>query len=249
MAHFSGLVAGKAFTGEFDPVPYAHVVTSTTHKTLRGPRGGFILAKKEFEEVINKGCPLVLGGPLPHVIAAKAVAFKEADTEEFQHYAKQVVENAATLAESLKEKGLHLVTGGTENHLVIIDLTSLNITGRHAETALRQAGITVNRNAIPFDHNGPWYTSGVRLGTPAMTTLGMKGLEMREIADVIAEVLKNTTPTTIEKTGKPSLARCLVDPSILKKARGRVGDLLARYPLYPEIELGSEAATPIINQH
>lgn len=240
MAHFSGLVAGKVFTGEYDPVPYAHIVTSTTHKTLRGPRGGFILCTKEFEEIVNKGCPLVLGGPLPHVIAAKAIAFKEADTKEFQLYARQIVDNARILAKKLKEKGARLVTDGTENHLVIVDLSVFNLTGRHAETALRQAGITVNRNAIPFDKNGPWYTTGVRLGTPAMTTLGMKSEEMKEIADIIIDVLKNTTPSIVEKTGKASLAKCITNETVLLNAKGRVKELLHQFPLYPEIELGND---------
>jgi glycine hydroxymethyltransferase len=203
MAHFAGLVAGKVFTGEFNPIPYADFVTSTTHKTLRGPRGGFVLCKQEYAEVVNKGCPLVLGGPLPHVLAAKAVAFREANTPEFCQYAQSVVDNAFTLGECLKEKGLRLVSGGTENHMVIVDLKRFNLTGRHAENALRDAILTVNRNAIPFDPNGPWYTSGIRIGTPAMTTLGMGKEEMQEIANIIAEVLGYTTPSTVAKTGQP----------------------------------------------
>ena len=235
MAHFAGLVAGKVFTGEFDPVPYADIITSTTHKTLRGPRGGFILCKKEYEESVFKGCPLVLGGPLPHVIAAKAVAFKEVDTEEFKLYAEQVVKNAARLALSLKERGLRLVTGGTENHMLLVDLESLGITGRHAEKALREAGLTINRNAIPFDKNGPWYTSGIRLGTPAVTTLGMKEEEMDEIADIIECVLKNTKPKIVQKTGLPSKANCETEEGIKEKCKERVAELLKRYKLYPEI--------------
>jgi len=240
MAHFAGLVAGKVFTGEYDPVPYAHIVTSTTHKTLRGPRGGIVLCTKEFEDVINKGCPLVLGGPLPHMIAAKAIAFAEADTQEFQDYAQQIVVNANTLAERLKEKGARLVTDGTENHLAIVDLSAFNLTGRHAETALRKAGITVNRNAIPYDRNGPWYTTGIRLGTPAMTTLGMKSEEMKEIADIIVDVLNNTSPRIVERTGKPSLAKSITEESTLLNAKARVKHLLSSFPLYPEIELGSK---------
>lgn len=237
MAHFAGLVAGKVFVNEYDPVPYAHIVTSTTHKTLRGPRGGFVLCTKEFEEVIHKGCPLVLGGPLPHVLAAKAIAFKEAETQDFQNYAAQIVLNAHTLAESLKKKGVRLVTEGTENHLLILDLSAFNLNGRHAETALREAGITVNRNAIPFDKNGPWYTSGVRIGTPAMTTLGMKSQEMEEIADIIMTVLQNTTPATVESTGKPSLSKGVTRESILFNAKAKVKELLSKFPLYPEIDL------------
>lgn len=235
MAHFSGLVAGKVFTGEFDPIPYAHVVTSTTHKTLRGPRGGFILATPEFSEFINKGCPLVLGGPLPHVMAAKAIAFQEANTIDFQKYAHRIVENAQALAEGLLKRGLRLVTGGTENHLMIIDLSELGLTGRHGETALRAAHLTVNRNAIPFDKNGPWYTSGVRIGTPAITSLGMGKEEMDEIASIITDVLRHTTPTIVTKTGEPSKAQSQTDENILKKTQTRIGALLSRHPLYPEI--------------
>lgn len=240
MSHFAGLVAGKVFTGEYNPVPYADIITSTTHKTLRGPRGGFILCKEEFREVVNKGCPLVLGGPLPHVIAAKAVAFQEAKTTEFQKYAQRVVDNAQVMAARLKEKGVRLVTGGTENHLLIIDLTQFGLTGRHAETALRHAKLTVNRNAIPFDKNGPWYTTGIRIGTPAVTTLGMDKEEMVEIADIILEILTNTKPDIVAKTGKPSRAKCISVPHVVDAVRQRVKDLLSHFPLYPEIELAEE---------
>jgi len=234
MAHFAGLVAGKVFTDEYNPVPYAHIVTSTTHKTLRGPRGGFILCKSEYEETIHKGCPLVLGGPLPHVLAAKAIAFKEANTAEFRRYAKKIVENSQALAERLMQRGIRLVTGGTENHLMILDLTAFNLTGRQAETALRAAHLTVNRNAIPFDKNGPWYTSGIRIGTPAMTTLGMGKDEMAEIADIIADVLSKTK-TVAAKSGQPSKALSETEPAALKNAQDRVLALLKRFPLYPEI--------------
>lgn len=237
MAHFAGLVAGKVFTGEYDPIPYAHIVTSTTHKTLRGPRGGFILCTPEFSETVNKGCPLVLGGPLPHVLAAKAVAFKEANTPAFQQYAMQIVDNAKILAEEFLRKGARLVTGGTENHLLILDVSRFGLTGRHAESVLRQAGLTVNRNAIPFDPQGPWYTSGVRLGTPATTTLGMKGPEMKEIADIVFDVLSHTKPNTIEKSGQPSKANATTDAGVMDRAKGRVRDILKRFPLYPEIEV------------
>ena len=236
MAHFAGLVAGKVFEGEWNPIPYAHIVTSTTHKTLRGPRGGFVLCKQEFAETVNKGCPLVLGGPLPHVIAAKAIAFKEANTDDFKVYAKRIVENAFALGERFKERGIRIVTGGTENHLVILDLSRYNITGRHGESALRQAHFTVNRNAIPFDPNGPWYTSGIRIGTPAITTLGMGPDEMWEIADIAVDVLSHTTPA-LAKNGQPSKAACTVEPNILARCQSRVKELLSRFPLYPEINL------------
>lgn len=237
MAHFSGLVAGKVFTGEYDPIPYADIVTSTTHKTLRGPRGGIVLCKKEFQDAVNKGCPMALGGPLPHVMAAKAIAFKEANHEDFRTYAHKIVENSQALASGLIDKGARLVTGGTDNHLLILDASQFGLTGRHAENVLRQAGITANRNSIPFDPNGPWYTSGVRLGTPAITTLGMGVDEMKEIADVITMVLKNSTPETVAKTGAPSKAQAKTDPKILEQAQTRVKAVLSRFPLYPEIEI------------
>jgi glycine hydroxymethyltransferase len=236
MAHFAGLVAGGAFTGEYNPIPYADIVTSTTHKTLRGPRGGVILCTNEYKEFVNKGCPLVLGGPLPHMIAAKACAFEEARTPSFKEYAHNVVKNAQILAESLIEEGFRLVTGGTENHMVIVDISSLNITGRQAETALRQAHITANRNAIPFDPNGAWYTSGIRLGTPALTTLGMGPQEMKKIAKIISTALKNTkAASTI--SGAQSKSQIMTDPVVFDKLKSDVMNLLKGHPLYPEIEL------------
>lgn len=237
MAHFAGLVAGGVFIGEFNPIPYAHVVTSTTHKTLRGPRGGFILCTREFSEMVDKGCPAVLGGPLPHVMAAKAIAFREANRPEFKAYAQKIVDNARFLAEAFLAKGIRLVTGGTENHLVILDISRFGLTGRQAETALRKARITVNRNAIPYDTQGPWYTSGIRLGTAALTTLGMGRGEMDEIADIIATLLAFTSPATVQKTGQPSRAQGVTPPEKVAEAEKRVLELLSRYPLYPEIEL------------
>lgn len=238
MAHFAGLVAGKVFQGEFNPIPYADIITSTTHKTLRGPRGGFVLCTQEYAEIVNKGCPLVLGGPLPHVIAAKAIAFKEANTPEFCTYASKIVQNAKALAERFTEKGIRVVTGGTENHMIIIDLSSFGLTGRHAETALREALITVNRNAVPFDTNGPWYTSGVRMGAPAMTTLGMGTSEMQNIADITIDILKHTKPEISSKTGQPSKAACVVEPEALSRAQHQVKEMLKKFPLYPELTLG-----------
>lgn len=237
MAHFAGLVAGKAFTGEFNPVPYAHIVTSTTHKTLRGPRGGFILCKKEFEETVNKGCPIVLGGPLPHVMAAKAIAFKEAGTPEFKKYAEKVVQNAHTMATRFMEKEIPVITGGTENHMVIVNVTPFGISGLQAEAVLRDAHLTVNRNAIPFDPNGPWYTSGIRIGSPAITTLGMGTKQMKTLVDIIIDVLKNTKP--MNKSGETAASRAayVINAKALEKARERVADLLGEYPLYPEIEI------------
>lgn len=236
MAHFAGLVAGKALTGHFDPVPYADIVTSTTHKTLRGPRGGLVLCKESFREVVDKGCPIVLGGPLPHVMAAKAVAFKEAAAPEFRSYARQIIDNAKALAEGLLSEGAHVLTGGTDNHLLILDvMKSFSLTGRQAETVLREACLTSNRNAIPEDVNGFWYTSGVRLGTPATTTLGMKEDEMREIASIIVELLRAAKPEIAAKTGGPSKAKAHVESGALARARARVGELLKAFPLYPEL--------------
>ena len=170
MAHFSGLVAGKVFTGDEDPVPHAHVVTSTTHKSLRGPRGGLVLATAEYSDAVDKGCPMVLGGPMSHVMAAKAVAFAEARQHSFQAYAQRVADNAKAFADGLMRRGATLVTGGTDNHIVLLDVQSFGLTGRQAESALLDAGIVTNRNSIPSDPNGAWYTSGIRFGTPALTT-------------------------------------------------------------------------------
>lgn len=227
MAHFSGLVAGKAFTGNYNPVPFADLCTTTTHKILRGPRGGLIVCNKDYKEVVDKGCPLVLGGPLPHVIAAKAVCFSEALQPDYQAYARQVISNAKALAKSLIDLGLKVLTGGTDNHLVILDLTNENITGRQAEKALKQGLITANRNMVPFDQNGPWYTSGVRLGTPALTTLGMKETQMHEIATLIHMLLKHCS---VEGKAKVS-----VDPKVLEQVQLRIQALLSDFPLYPEI--------------
>lgn len=231
MAHFAGLVAGKVFQGDFDPIPFAHVVTSTTHKTLRGPRGGIVLCKKEFAESVNKACPLAMGGPLPHVLAAKAIAFKEANTQEFKTYASQIVQNSKALAQAFIKAGARVTTGGTENHLLIVDVRSFGLTGRHAENALREAHLTLNRNSIPFDPNGPWYTSGIRLGTPALTTLGMGPLEMQEIANIVIEVLKNTKPEGDSK------AKWITDQNVLIKAQENVKALLYKFPVYPEIKI------------
>jgi glycine hydroxymethyltransferase len=235
MAHFAGLVAGKVFEGDFDPVAHAHVVTSTTHKTLRGPRGGIVLCKQEFAEHVDKGCPLILGGPLPHVIAAKGVAFTEARRPEFQTYARRIVENSQALAQAFVDAGVGVVSGGTDNHLVLLDVRPYELTGRQAESAVRECGVTLNRNTIPFDPNGPWYTSGLRLGTPAVTTLGMGPEEMREIAAIMTLVLKATTPEEGPK-GR-SKAKYHVEEGARTEAQDRVHALLTRYPVYPELDL------------
>jgi glycine hydroxymethyltransferase len=234
MAHFSGLVAGKVFQGEYNPIPYAHVVTSTTHKTLRGPRGGIILCKQEFGEAVDKGCPLVQGGPLPHVMAAKAVAFEEARRPSFQEYSHKIVDNAHALAEELEKHGVKVLTGGTDNHMVLVDVSPLGLTGKQAEHALRQCFITLNRNAIPFDKNGAWYTSGIRLGTPALTTLGMGTNEMKRIASFIVDVLRHTHPSKVA-SGAASRAMADVDPDVFSKVCAGVEELLKAFPLYPEI--------------
>ncbi len=240
MAHFAGLVAGKVFRGNDDPVAHAHIVTTTTHKTLRGPRGGMVLCRKGLAGTVDRGCPLVLGGPLPHVMAAKAVALAEASRPAFADYARRIVDNAAALAEALLGRGLQVVTGGTDNHLVLLDVRPLGLTGRQAEAALRSAGLTLNRNVIPYDTNGPWYTSGLRLGTPAVTTLGMGPDEMGEIAAVIQTVLTATEPEVITQgaqKGEPSKARFRLDEGVRRSAADRVADLLGRFPLYPGLEL------------
>ncbi|MBN2714140.1 MAG: glycine hydroxymethyltransferase [Planctomycetes bacterium] len=240
MAHFAGLVAGKVFEGDFEPVPHAHVVTTTTHKTLRGPRGGMVLCKKEFAEAVDKGCPLVIGGPLPHVIAAKAVAFTEAASDDFKAYAKNIVDNSATLAKACADEGLTIATGGTDNHLFLIDVRPQGLTGRQAESVMRECGITLNRNSLPFDPNGPWYTSGLRIGTPAITTLGMDTAAMKEIASIITLVLKNTKAALIakgDKAGQPGKAKYEINESVVKEARARVQALLDKFVLYPELDL------------
>lgn len=237
MAHFAGLVAGKVMKGDFNPVPHAHIVTTTTHKTLRGPRGGMVLCCAEYKDVIDKGCPLVLGGPLPHVMAAKAVAFKEANQPSFQEYAKQIVANAQALAERLQQRGLKVTTGGTDNHLFVMIISeAFGLTGRQAELALREAKITANRNAIPFDTNGPWYTSGVRMGTPALTTRGMREEHMEIIGDCIWDLLKAAEPAVAEN-GEKSRAKVIIDPQVLGQVKRRVEELLKEFPLYPEIQI------------
>lgn len=240
MAHFSGLVAGKVFTGEFDPVPHADIVTSTTHKTLRGPRGGLILCKQEWKEFIDKGCPLVIGGPLPHVMAAKAVAFKEANTKEFQNYALQIVKNAKALAESLIQKGATLFGEGTENHLLVVNVTkSYGLTGKHAEAVLSACGITVNRNAVPFDPNGAWFTSGIRLGTPALTSRGLKEEQMRLIAQLIHEILQETKPA-LKEDGSQHRAKYELSKEKIAFFRSEITKITREFPLYPELDLDEE---------
>ena len=191
IAHIAGLVAAGVHPS---PVPHADFVTTTNHKTLRGPRGGMIMCREEHAKAIDKMIfPGIQGGPLVHVIAAKAVALKEAMTEDFKAYQRQVVENAKTLASELIGRGFSIISGGTDNHLMLIDLTNKNITGKDAETALDKAGITVNKNAIPYDTRPPAVTSGIRLGTPCITTRGMGKAEMIEIADLISSIINNST--------------------------------------------------------
>ncbi|RED84101.1 MULTISPECIES: serine hydroxymethyltransferase [Cohnella] len=216
MAHIAGLVAG----GEHqNPVPYAHFVTTTTHKTLRGPRGGLILCRKAWAAAIDKAVfPGTQGGPLMHIIAAKAVALGEALQPSFKDYARNVVINAKALSEALVAEGLNIVSGGTDNHLMLIDTRNLNITGKEAEHVLDSVAITVNKNAIPFDPTSPFITSGIRLGTPAVTTRGMDVEAMKTIAKVIALTLRNTK-----------------DEATLAQARKMVADLTAQYPLYPNL--------------
>jgi len=214
MAHYAGLIAADCYP---NPVPFADVVTSTTHKTLRGPRGGVILMKAEHEKAINSAIfPGLQGGPLMHVIAAKAVAFKEAATPEFREYQEQVVANARVLSRVLaEERGLRIVSGRTESHVFLVDLRSKNITGKEAEAALGKAHITVNKNAIPNDPQKPMVTSGIRIGTPAMTTRGFTEIEAEQIAHLIADVLDAPT-----------------DETVLARVRGEVSALCKKYPVY-----------------
>ena len=189
MAHVAGLVAAGLHP---NPVPYAHFVTTTTHKTLRGPRGGMILCKEEFAKAIDKAVfPGIQGGPLMHIIAAKAVCFKEALSDEFKEYQKMIIKNASKLAEELQKRKFNIISGGTDNHLMLLDLRNKGITGKEAEHNLDEVGITVNKNAIPFDTEKPFVTSGVRIGTPAVTTRGMKEPEMIEIAELISLTIEN----------------------------------------------------------
>ncbi|MGA9977644.1 MAG: serine hydroxymethyltransferase [Candidatus Sulfotelmatobacter sp.] len=223
MAHFAGLVAGGAHPS---PVPHAHIVTSTTHKTLRGPRSGMILSKAEFGAAIDKIVfPGMQGGPLVHIMAAKAVCFHEAMQPEFREYAAQVVANAKVLAQALAEEGFRIISGGTDTHLMLVDVFSKGMLGSEAEKALGDAGITVNKNAIPFDTNPPMKPSGVRIGTPALTTRGMKEGEMRQVGRWIAEVL---------------LQRA--DASVAGKVRKQVLELCEAFPLYAERRAKAQAA-------
>jgi glycine hydroxymethyltransferase len=238
MAHFAGLVAGKVFTGEYDPVPWSHIVTSTTHKTLRGPRAGLVLSTSEFAESLDKGCPLVMGGPLPHVIAAKAIAFREAAAPEFRQYAQKVAGNCKALAESCIKNGLDVLTGGTDNHLILINVHKDGITGRQAESALHECHITLNRNSLPSDPNGPWYTSGIRVGTAATTTLGMGEAEMTELGSLLAKVVKGTTQAPDKKDpSKNSKAKYNINEGIKDEVHMRVKALMERFPVYPELDL------------
>ena len=216
MAHFAGLVAAGLHP---NPVEYADIVTTTTHKTLRGPRGGMILCKEEYAKAIDKAVfPGIQGGPLMHVIAAKAVALGEALQPEFKEYAEQVIKNAKVLAAELMAKGLTIVSGGTDTHVMLVDVRNTGLTGKEAEHLLDEIGITANKNTIPFDPASPFVTSGVRLGTPALTTRGLKEDDMKEIADIIATVLQNP-----EDTAKH------------QDAAKRVAALCEKYPLYPNL--------------
>jgi glycine hydroxymethyltransferase len=213
MAHYSGLIAAGVYP---NPVPHADVVTSTTHKSLRGPRGGIILMKAEHEKAINSAVfPGLQGGPLMHVIAAKAVAFKEALLPEFKQYQQQVIANAHTIAQTLTERGLRIVSGGTQSHVMLVDLRSKNVTGKVAEAVLGDAHMTINKNAIPNDPEKPMVTSGVRIGTPAMTTRGFKEAEARMTANLIADVLDNPH-----------------DAANIEAVRAKVHALTARFPVY-----------------
>jgi glycine hydroxymethyltransferase len=235
MAHFAGLVAGKVFTGDEDPVPHAHVTTTTTHKSLRGPRGGLVLATAEYSDAVDKGCPMVLGGPLSHVMAAKAVALAEARQPSFREYAQRVADNSKALAEGFLKRGARLVTGGTDNHLVLLDVTSFGLTGRQAESALLDAGIVTNRNSIPADPNGAWYSSGIRLGSPALTTRGFGADDFDRVAELVVEVLGNTQPT--QASSGLSKAKYTLADGTAERVHAAAAELLAANPLYPGLTL------------
>lgn len=236
MAHFAGLVAGKVFTGDEDPVPHAHITTTTTHKSLRGPRGGLVLAQEEFASSVDRGCPMVLGGPLSQMMAAKAVALAEARQDSFKTYAQSVADNAKSLAEGFLSRGGTLVTGGTDNHLVLLDVSSFGLTGRQAESALLDAGVVTNRNSVPNDPNGAWYTSGIRLGTPALTTRGFGHDEFDHVAELIVHVLSNTEPGTTKK-GTPSKASYTLADGVGDKVKDASAEMLEKFPLYPGLDL------------
>jgi glycine hydroxymethyltransferase len=219
MAHFAGLVAGGVHPS---PIPYAHMVTTTTHKTLRGPRAGMVLSTQEFAVALDRSVfPGQQGGPLIHVIAAKAVAFKEALQPEFATYAQQIVKNAKVLAEALADAGYRIISGGTDTHLMLVDVFQKGILGSEAESALGAAGITVNKNAIPYDTNPPMKPSGIRIGTPALTTRGMKEAEMRTIAAWVTQALEKRS-----------------DAAALAKIKGEVGELAEKFPLYEWLRQG-----------
>jgi glycine hydroxymethyltransferase len=236
MAHFAGLVAGKVFTGDEDPVPHAQVVTTTTHKSLRGPRGGLVLATEEFAPSVDKGCPMVLGGPLSHIMAAKAVALAEARLPAFQTYATRIADNAKVLADGFLRRDARLVTGGTDNHIVLLDVSSFGLTGRQAESALLDAGIVTNRNSVPADPNGAWYTSGVRLGTPALTTRGFGDAEFDRVAELIVDILTETEAATA-KSGAPSKVAYATADGLAEKTKAAAAELLDSHPLYPGLTL------------
>jgi glycine hydroxymethyltransferase len=236
MAHFAGLVAGKVFTGNENPVPFAHITTTTTHKSLRGPRGGLVLAQEEFAADVDRGCPMVLGGPLSHVMAAKAVALAEARQPAFQTYAQNIADNAQSLAEGFLKRDARLVTGGTDNHIVLLDVTSFGLTGRQAESALLDAGVVTNRNSIPNDPNGAWYTSGIRFGTPALTTRGFGHDEFDHVAELVVDVLSNTQQGST-KAGTPSKASYKLGDGVADKTRSASAEMLDKFPLYPGLDL------------
>jgi glycine hydroxymethyltransferase len=213
MAHIAGLIAADLHPS---PIPYAHFTTTTTHKTLRGPRGGMILSSEEFGKLLNSQIfPGIQGGPLMHIIAAKAVALGEALKPEFKEYQKLVIENARTMAQDLVDAGFDLVSGGTDNHLMLVDLTNKDITGKDAEIALDKAGITVNKNTVPFETRSPFVTSGIRLGTPALTTRGMKPEHMHKVVDWIVKALESMN-----------------NDSILNEIRQEVEKFAREFPLF-----------------
>jgi glycine hydroxymethyltransferase len=233
MAHFAGLVAGGIFTGKYNPIPYADIVTTTTHKTFRGPRGGMIFCKDWLNDAVHNSCPTCHGGQLPQILAAKVIALKEAMTPKYKEYAQQIVKNSQALANSLIEEGIKVQTGGTDNHIVLIDVSPLKLNGRQAEYALRECHITTNRNALPNDPKGPWYTSGIRLGTAALTTLGMKETEMKIVGKCIASILKSALPYVVND--KANKSRVNILEAVKQQSTKVITDLISAFPAYREL--------------
>lgn len=236
MSHFAGLVASGIYSGKNNPVPYADIITSTTHKTLRGPRGGMVLCKKELGEFVDKVCSIVIGTPSPQITAAKAVALKEANNNEFTEYIKRMISNAKIIAKTFATEGVNVITGGTDNHIVLISVQPFGITGLQAEKALRECKILLKRHTIPFDLYGPYYTSGLYISTPAITTLGIGKEEIKTITSLIQHILSNTTSVK-EKNSALSMEKYNLNDVSRKYVKEEIETILKKYVLYPELDI------------